>query len=122
MQVEQVQRGIGRAIASRRRARKLTQEGLAERVGSSPEWISQLERGVGAPSMPLLIRIADALGASPVDLVAAGLGQSEKVPEQLQLEALVDQLPPAALRVLVDLARSLGREFAASKPKGASQD
>jgi len=113
VQVEQVQRGIGRAIATRRRAKKLTQEALAERVGSSPEWISQLERGVGAPSMPLLIRIADALEASPVDIVAAGLGTADKAAERLQLEALVDQLPPAGLRVMLDVARSLSRELAA---------
>ena len=46
-----LQRKLGRRIADLRRAKKLTQEQLAEAVGCSVEFISLVERGVNAPSV-----------------------------------------------------------------------
>ncbi len=46
-----LQRKLGKRIADLRRARKLTQEQLAEAVGCSVEFISLVERGVNSPSV-----------------------------------------------------------------------
>lgn len=46
-----LQRKLGQRIASLRKARKLTQEQLAEAIGCSVEFISLVERGVNAPSV-----------------------------------------------------------------------
>jgi transcriptional regulator with XRE-family HTH domain len=46
-----LQRKLGQRIAALRKARKLTQEQLAEAVGCSVEFISLVERGVNAPSV-----------------------------------------------------------------------
>ncbi|MFC4054914.1 helix-turn-helix transcriptional regulator [Actinomadura syzygii] len=53
---------IGEAIRLRRRARGLTQAGLAERAGLTQPAISLLESGSRVPSLPALERVADVLG------------------------------------------------------------
>jgi len=53
-----LQRKLGRRIAALRKARKLTQERLAEALGCSVEFISLVERGVNAPSVAGLEKFA----------------------------------------------------------------
>ena len=54
-------RKLGQRIASLRKARKLTQEQLAEAIGCSVEFISLVERGVNAPSVAGLEKFAKVL-------------------------------------------------------------
>lgn len=56
-----LQRKLGRRIAFLRKARKLTQEQLAEALGCSVEFISLVERGVNAPSVAGLEKFAKIL-------------------------------------------------------------
>ena len=56
-----LQRKLGQRIASLRKARKLTQEQLAEAIGCSVEFISLVERGVNAPSVAGLDKFAKIL-------------------------------------------------------------
>ncbi len=56
-----LQRKLGQQIASLRKARKLTQEQLAEAIGCSVEFISLVERGVNAPSVAGLEKFAKIL-------------------------------------------------------------
>ena len=63
-----LQRKLGQRIAFLRKARKLTQEQLAERVGCSVEFISLVERGINAPSVAGLEKFAKALKVEVKDL------------------------------------------------------
>ena len=63
-----LQKQLGKRIADLRRSNALTQEGLAEVVGCSVEFISLVERGVNAPSVARLERFAEALHVEPRDL------------------------------------------------------
>lgn len=56
-----LQRKLGQRIASLRKAKKLTQEQLAEALGCSVEFISLVERGVNAPSVSGLEKFAKIL-------------------------------------------------------------
>jgi transcriptional regulator with XRE-family HTH domain len=56
-----LQRKLGQRIASLRKARKLTQEQLAEAIGCSVEFISLVERGVNAPTVAGLEKFAKIL-------------------------------------------------------------
>ena len=55
---------IGEQIRLAREQAKLTQEQLAERIEVSPQYISDLERGVVGISIPTLKRACIALGTS----------------------------------------------------------
>jgi len=56
-----LQQKLGKRIRDLRRAKKLTQEQLAEAVGCSVEFISLVERGVNAPSVAGLEKFSEVL-------------------------------------------------------------
>lgn len=62
---------LGNRIQQFREAKGLTQEELATLTGISIKHISVLERGVKVPRLATFLTIADALGVTPNDLVAA---------------------------------------------------
>ena len=55
-------RDLGHIIAERRRALRLSQAQLAERVGVSRVWVSQIERGKSRADLSLVLRTLSALG------------------------------------------------------------
>ncbi|WP_240942257.1 helix-turn-helix domain-containing protein [Planosporangium thailandense] len=59
---------LGQRIREVRRRKDVTLRELAEQVGVSESFVSQVERGVANPSMATLRRIADALGESVASL------------------------------------------------------
>jgi transcriptional regulator with XRE-family HTH domain len=59
---------LGRRIAALRHDADLTQSKLAEKTGYSLEFISLVERGINAPSVDGLERIAKTLRVSVKDL------------------------------------------------------
>lgn len=59
---------LGKQIAALRRRNGFSQEKLAERSGYSVEFISLVERGVNAPSVAGLAKIAKALSVEVKDL------------------------------------------------------
>jgi transcriptional regulator with XRE-family HTH domain len=65
-----VQLRVGRHVQRLRRARGLTQDGLAEKTGYDLKRLSQVERGRINPSLATLERIARALDVDVADLVA----------------------------------------------------
>lgn len=62
---------VGAAVRRRRRAQQLTLAAVAERSGLSVPFLSQVENERARPSRPSLDRIADALGTTAVELLAA---------------------------------------------------
>jgi len=59
---------LGRSVRSRREARGLTQEKLAERAGLGSTYISGIERGLRNPGIRNVARLAKALGLSTSEL------------------------------------------------------
>ncbi|MGP4052726.1 helix-turn-helix domain-containing protein, partial [Streptomyces sp. 2A115] len=62
---------VGAAVRRRRRALELTLAVVAERSGLSVPFLSQVENERARPSMRSLERVADALGTTRVELLAA---------------------------------------------------
>jgi len=52
---------FGKRLRRLRRQADLTQEQLAERIGVSVEFVSNMERGINAPSFETLEKLADSL-------------------------------------------------------------
>jgi transcriptional regulator with XRE-family HTH domain len=77
-------KSIGRAARQARRARKLTQEDVADRVGVSTQFYGRIERGYALPSVTTLrrmlevldLRADELLGALDIGDVAADEGSS----------------------------------------------
>lgn len=56
--------GIGNRIRTGRESRKMTQKQLAAAVDVTSQHISDLERGVVGPSVPMVIRLCEELHVS----------------------------------------------------------
>jgi len=67
---ERLARKLGANIAARRKARKWSQEDLAERLGVASETISRFERGATLPSLVTLQRLGQMLRAPLTELLA----------------------------------------------------
>lgn len=61
---------IGAHVRAFRKERHLTQEKLAERAGISVQFLSELERGKGVPSVATLLSLCDALDVTSNDLLS----------------------------------------------------
>jgi transcriptional regulator with XRE-family HTH domain len=73
---------MGSYVRRLRRARGLTLVQLADLVGLSQPFLSQVERGQARPSMASLSKIAQALGSSQLELVAGAAGLSRPATEE----------------------------------------
>ena len=58
-----------------REAAGLTQEGLAAKAGLSREYINYLERGKREPTLPMFVRVCDAIGVHPPEMLERVLGR-----------------------------------------------
>jgi transcriptional regulator with XRE-family HTH domain len=65
-----MRRLVGRNAKRLRLARGLSQERLSELSGLTQQYISDLERGLRNPTVVTLFELAQALGVTPVDLIA----------------------------------------------------
>lgn len=98
---------LGELVKERRKRLGWTQADLADRIGASPAYISQIETGARKWPRELIPDLSDALGLSQVDMaVAAGL--IEPPATDTNPVALVD---PRVQAIVERLARLSDREL-----------
>ena len=68
---------VGRNVRRLRLAAGMTQEQYAERSGFSQQYISDLERGRRNPTVVSLFELAQALDATPIELLIFEAGPIE---------------------------------------------
>ena len=98
-----------------RGARGLTQQDTAERAGVSAEFCARIERGKTLPSVPTLVRLADALGTAADSLVGRSRPQfaahpsdtADEAPEMRRLVRRLRRAKPRTIRLLNLLASAL---------------
>jgi transcriptional regulator with XRE-family HTH domain len=73
--VEDLRRAFGSRVRELRKAKRLSQEALAERAGLHWVYVSGIERGLRAPTLDVVGRLASALGVSPAELFAPLTGK-----------------------------------------------
>lgn len=106
---EQLRAQLGDAIRRHRKRRGLSQERLGEAAGVTNEWISQIERGVGAPSIDILVRLCRELGVDASEVMREALEEADRGPTLKEIGSLASTLDEDHLSVLLDVARSLVR-------------
>ena len=97
---------LGRRIKERRRALGHTQDTLAEALGVSVGYVSQIERGVTPASRATLPSSAARLGGDPSELLA---GAAPGAPGYLDsaLGAACAEMSPAQKKLLLSIAEDI---------------
>jgi transcriptional regulator with XRE-family HTH domain len=72
MDEESINKAFGARLGAERKKSLLTQEELSRRVGIGRTTIANIERGRQSVSIPLLYRLASALGVAPEGLLPQG--------------------------------------------------
>ncbi len=83
---------MGEAIKARRKELKISQEEVAERVGTTQNMISKIESGIADPSFQLICDIAKVLNSSPLDFCSPKMGFVSKYTLSSSDEAFVMNL------------------------------
>ena len=60
---------LGKRIAELRHERGISQGVLADKIRSTPQWISQLERGTRSPTVHTLVKLANAFSVTLAELL-----------------------------------------------------
>lgn len=60
---------FGRFLQKVRQSKDITQEELAEKIGTSQTWIAYIETGRNKPNLEMLEKIAKTLGVKTKDLI-----------------------------------------------------
>ena len=85
---------FGLRVAELRRIKRMTQEDLAEILGVSKKHISEIERGIAACSIDLLLDISSALNVS-TDYLLTGKNSDKEI-VRAQLIEVISQLSDIA--------------------------
>lgn len=70
---------IGKKITNFRRTRDITIQDLADMTGLSTSLISQLERGIGNPTLSALTALAEAMRITPSELLSTQIENKELI-------------------------------------------
>src|SRR5260221_1269622 len=107
---------LARNLTSLRHTRSLTQETLAKAAGVPRSTIANLESGGGNPSLTVLVKVANALGAPIDELLAAPRAKVRKWPAAdiakttkgrgVSIRSLVPEPVPEEMLTVMDFAPS----------------
>ena len=99
---KQINVDIGLRIRQYREAQKLSREALAERVGITPRFCADLERGTVGASLSTLKKICEVLGISADSLFWDNGVRKQSIPDQLAnlLSYSKEEYLPVLLRSL----------------------
>ncbi len=97
---------LGKRIKAAREQAGLTQEGLAERLEMSTTHISVIERGVKAPKLETLIRIANELNVSS-DTLLQDLVNVSQISVANELAQTIMRLPTPERTRLLNVIKAL---------------
>jgi transcriptional regulator with XRE-family HTH domain len=103
MEAHEAQILLGRRIKALRLRRELTQEALGERAGLNYKYLGAIERGERNPSVRQVLKLAQALGVEPHELLI--VDQEEL--GMPQLRAMIQTLLQEASRAELQLAYKL---------------
>ncbi len=68
MSTETLRKTIGKNLKEARLDKRLTQEQVAELVGTTVNYYAKLERGKSMPSIPMLEKLVKTLGVNSCDI------------------------------------------------------
>ena len=96
---------IGKRIKELRIAKGWTQAKLAEKSGIEPSNISHIERAATKLSLPTLINIANALGATLDEITFDSLSKSSHISVKM-IDEIISDCSPEELKALAQIIRT----------------
>lgn len=99
-------KAIGKRIKIARIKADLTQERLAENVGVSATYMSNIETGTTRVSLTTLVTIANALSVTVDDLLCDNVKKA-RVPFEKDIAGILESCDEYEIRMITDMAQAL---------------
>ena len=96
---------LGKRIRDERLLLRLTIEQLAERVNKSANYIGQIERNDGKPSLETVVDIANALGTTVDSLLKDSLNRYREDPIIREIDTCFDQMDDWDKQFILDMIK-----------------
>lgn len=101
-----IEKSIGQRIQQHRKAKGLTQEQLAEKLGCTPNHISAIERGFYGPKLEFLVHIMNILECSADDIFVDVLNSGYRI-RSAQLSDRLEKLNPDERERILDVLETM---------------
>jgi transcriptional regulator with XRE-family HTH domain len=111
---------IGQRIAAARRRADISQAKLAEMLGVTQQTIGTLERRTSAPRTATVVKIAEALGVSPNELLGLDQPKPAKIATKGRLQSTFEEVGALARSDQVKILEVVGDMLAARRARKAS--
>ncbi|MBI4685621.1 MAG: helix-turn-helix transcriptional regulator [Nitrospirae bacterium] len=99
---------IGRRIKELRKSKGLSQEQLAEKAETSPNYLSRMERGTENPTLDMLIKLSNALEVEMWEMFDFGhVANQKELKDAIQAFSKFADEP--ALRLALKIIRAVSR-------------
>ena len=108
---------LGIQVRKRRVALGWSQASLAERIDTSVEYVSMLERGARLPSVPTLVDLAKALETSVDTLLGGNAHRTADDPLVVHARAIPTPYRPMITRMLAAVAESSVSTYGPPTPR-----
>lgn len=105
-----IEKSIGKRIAQYRKAKKLTQEKLAESVGLTTHHLSAIERGASGVRIEVLVQIINFLGCTADDIFCDVIDSGYKS-RASRISDSVEKLSPENRDKVFDVLETLVKTF-----------
>ena len=99
---------IGRRIKELRKSKGLSQEKLAEKAETSPNYLSRMERGTENPTLDMLIKLSNALEVEMWEMFDFGHVAGRKELKDT-IQAFLKTADETRLRLALKLIRAVSR-------------
>ena len=111
---------IGKQIRNVRIKKKMTQAKLAEKSGIEPSNLSHIERATTKLSLPTLLNITNALGASLDEIVYGSLLENTHISNK-HINELLSDCSPEELVAITEIIKTTKKILRNSKRKMSQQ-
>lgn len=112
---------IGQRIRQYRQEKRLSQELLSEKADVTPAHFSHIERGHTKPSLPTLIRIANALDITIDDLLCDNVDKSRHVRVK-DVDRLLEDCTPQEMKALTEILTAAKKALRTIVTESRSED
>jgi len=96
---------MGKRIRDERLLLRLTLEKLAERIDKSSNFVGQIERGEGKPSLETLVDIANALGTTVDSLLSESLTAGRGDETLREMETLLRAMDEKGRHFILEMVK-----------------
>lgn len=98
---------VGQRLRAIRKKRGFTQEQLAEMAGISPQHCSGIETGAAKVSLPALVQLCNALGATPNEVLLDSVPAAAKPGLMREVETVFADASPDEMYLMLAQAKSV---------------